>query len=62
MLPSHVFRQPADQGELEVGFSVLFSLLPGRVRGWSSLGTWTDGEERTIERIKATLPDAELAL
>lgn len=25
-------------------------------------GNWTDGEERMIDRIKATLPDAELAL
>lgn len=37
----------------------LFLSLPVR---WSSWGNWTDGEERIIESIKATLPDAELAL
>lgn len=37
----------------------LFLSLPVR---WSSWGNWTDGEERKIESIKATLPDAELAL
>lgn len=48
---------PADQWKLEVGLAGLFSSLP--VRSW---GNGTDGEERTIDRIKATLPDAELAL
>lgn len=36
----------------------IFLSLP--VRRWSR--NWTDGKERMINRIKATLPDAELAL
>lgn len=41
----------------------LFLSFP--IRSWSSRGgggNWTDGEERMTDRIKATLPDAELAL
>lgn len=52
----------ASRSEEGRGWFCWILFLSLTVRSWTSRGNWADVEERRIDRIKATLPDAELAL